>query len=39
MSLFNYVSIAILVAIVIILIRTVVTVRQGYEYTLEKFGR
>jgi regulator of protease activity HflC (stomatin/prohibitin superfamily) len=39
MSLFNYVSIAILVAIVIILVRAVVTVRQGYEYTLEKFGR
>ena len=39
MSLFNYVSIAILVAIIVILVRAVVTVRQGYEYTLEKFGR
>ncbi|HUG72824.1 MAG TPA: SPFH domain-containing protein [Steroidobacteraceae bacterium] len=31
--------IIILVAIIIVLIRALVTVRQGYEYTLEKFGR
>jgi regulator of protease activity HflC (stomatin/prohibitin superfamily) len=31
--------IILLVAIIIVLIRALVTVRQGYEYTLEKFGR
>src|SRR6187200_889474 len=39
MSLIEYLPIAILVAIVIVLIRALVTVKQGYEYTLEKFGR
>jgi regulator of protease activity HflC (stomatin/prohibitin superfamily) len=39
MSFANYLSIAILVAIIVILVRALVTVRQGYEYTLEKFGR
>src|SRR5262245_1530509 len=34
-----WVAIVVVVAIVIILIRALVTVRQGYEYTLEKFGR
>jgi regulator of protease activity HflC (stomatin/prohibitin superfamily) len=29
----------ILVAIIVVLVRALVTVRQGYEYTLEKFGR
>jgi regulator of protease activity HflC (stomatin/prohibitin superfamily) len=31
--------IILLVAIIVVLIRALVTVRQGYEYTLEKFGR
>jgi regulator of protease activity HflC (stomatin/prohibitin superfamily) len=39
MGLIEYLPIAILIAIVIVLIRALVTVKQGYEYTLEKFGR
>jgi regulator of protease activity HflC (stomatin/prohibitin superfamily) len=39
MPFIEFLPIAILVAIVIVLIRALVTVRQGYEYTLEKFGR
>jgi regulator of protease activity HflC (stomatin/prohibitin superfamily) len=35
----EFVGLIILVAIVIIAFRAVVTVSQGYEYTLEKFGR
>jgi regulator of protease activity HflC (stomatin/prohibitin superfamily) len=39
MELKEYVAIIILVAIIIILVRALVQVKQGYEYTLEKFGR
>jgi regulator of protease activity HflC (stomatin/prohibitin superfamily) len=39
MELKEYVAVAVLAAIIIILVRALVTVRQGYEYTLEKFGR
>ena len=39
MSLIEYLPIVILAAIVVVLVRALVTVRQGYEYTLEKFGR
>ena len=39
MPLIDYLPIAILVAIIIVLIRALVTMKQGYEYTLEKFGR
>jgi regulator of protease activity HflC (stomatin/prohibitin superfamily) len=39
MPLIEYLPIVILVAIIIVLIRALVTVKQGYEYTLEKFGR
>jgi regulator of protease activity HflC (stomatin/prohibitin superfamily) len=35
----GYLPIIILVAIVVVAIRALVTVPQGYEYTLEKFGR
>jgi regulator of protease activity HflC (stomatin/prohibitin superfamily) len=36
---FGYLPIIILVAIVIVAIRALVTVPQGFEFTLEKFGR
>jgi regulator of protease activity HflC (stomatin/prohibitin superfamily) len=39
MELKEYVAIIILIAIIIILVRALVQVKQGYEYTLEKFGR
>jgi regulator of protease activity HflC (stomatin/prohibitin superfamily) len=39
MPLIEYLPIVILIAIIIVLIRALVTVKQGYEYTLEKFGR
>ena len=41
MDLFNigYLPIIILAAIVIVAAKALVTVKQGYEYTLEKFGR
>ena len=35
----GYLPIVILIAIVIIAARSLLTVRQGYEYTLERFGR
>ena len=35
----GYLPIIILIAIVVVAIRSLVTVSQGYEYTLEKFGR
>jgi regulator of protease activity HflC (stomatin/prohibitin superfamily) len=35
----GYLPIIILIAIVVVAIRALVTVSQGYEYTLEKFGR
>ncbi len=39
MSLIEYLPFVILAAIIVVLVRALVTVRQGYEYTLEKFGR
>jgi regulator of protease activity HflC (stomatin/prohibitin superfamily) len=35
----EYVAIVLVVAIVVIAARSLLTVRQGYEYTLERFGR
>ncbi len=35
----GYLPIIILIAIVIVAAKTLITVKQGYEYTLEKFGR
>jgi regulator of protease activity HflC (stomatin/prohibitin superfamily) len=39
MPFIEFLPIVILIAIIVVLVRSLVQVRQGFEYTLEKFGR